>query len=139
MALSGSLKLEGLGAEYNVLECEYEFNQSVDSNGKPCAYPRGGFITFTILAPSEEDNLFHEWMMSKADVKGGTFTFPVTVGKEHKKKIVRFKYAYCIRLYEYFNNQSEMQMIMKITLSAAVISFGNLKVVYNNNELLSLH
>ena len=137
MAQNGSLKLEGKEAEYNVLECEYEFNQPVDGNGKPSAYPRGGFIKFTILAPNEDDTLFHEWMMSKADVKGGTFTFPVTVGTEHKKKVVKFKYAHCIRLYESFNNQSEMQMTMQITLSATVISFGNDKVVYNNNELLS--
>jgi hypothetical protein len=137
MAQNGSLRLEGKQAEYNVLECEYEFNQPVDGNGKPCAYPRGGLITFTILAPSDDDTIFHEWMISKADVKGGTFTFPVTVGTEHKKKTVTFNYAHCIRLHESFNNQNEMQMVMKITLSAAVIIFGAGKVTFNNNELLS--
>jgi len=137
MAQNGSLKLEGKQAEYNVLECEYEFNQPVDGNGKPSAYPRGGLITFTILAPSEDDTIFHEWMISKADVKGGMFTFPVTVGTAHKKKTVTFSHAHCIRLLESFNNQSETQMLMKITLSAAVISFASGKVTYNNNELLS--
>jgi len=137
MAQNGSLKLEGKEAEYNVLDCEYEFNQPVDSNGKPSANPRGGLIKFTILAPAEDDILFHEWMLSKAEVKGGTFTFPVTVGTDHKKKTVIFKYAHCIHLHEIFSNQTDMQMVMKITLSAAFIAFGNHRVIYNNNELLS--
>jgi len=135
MALNGTLKISGKESEYNVLECEYEFNQPVDSNGKPSANPRGGLINFTILAPDESDTLFYEWMFSKAEVKQGKFIFPITVGTDHNKKILEFEFGHCIHLYEYFNNQNSIQMYMKITVSAAIIKFG--KAVYTNNELLA--
>ena len=137
MALPGTLKLDGREPEYNVLECEYEFNQPIDSNGKPSGNPRGGLIQFTILAPDENNTTFHEWMLNKSEMKEGIFRFEITEGTEHIQKVLEFKYAHCIHLYEYFNSQNTVQMYTKITLSAAIISFGKKGTVYTNNELLT--
>jgi len=135
MALAATLQLDGKGAEYNVLECDYEFNQPIDSNGKPSGNPRGGLIRFTILAPDKNNTTFHEWMLNKSEMKNGVFKFDITIGTELSQKVLEFKYAHCIRLYEHFNNQESVQMIAKITLSAAHISFGG-GAVFTNNEMM---
>lgn len=137
MAITATLKLDGKEPGYNVLVCEYEFNQPIDSNGKPCANPKGGIIQFTIQSPSENDTTFHEWMLSKTNVKKGDFEFVITVGAEKSKKILKFEQAHCIHLNEYFDNQSPIQMLAKITLSAAKISFGKKGTDFTNNELLA--
>jgi len=137
MALGATLQLDGRDPEYNVLECEYEFTKPIDSNGKPSGNPRGGLIHFTILAPDENNPTFHEWMLNKSEMKEGVFKFEITVGTEHTQKVMTFQYAHCIHLYEYFNNQNTVQMYTKITLSAAIISFGKAGTVFTNNELLT--
>ena len=132
MALEAKLKIEG--KSYTVLESSYEFNQPIDSNGKPSAYPRGGLINITIQAPDNKDSLFHEWMFSKSEVKEGEIDFTVTKELNHNSKLLKFEYAHCIHLNEYFNNTNTIQMYMKIIISAAIIKFGS--VTYTNNELL---
>jgi len=135
MALAATLTLDG--EEYNILECEYEFIQPIDSNGKPSGSPRGGLIHFTTILASEHANtVFHEWMLNKSDMKDGEFGFLVTDRTEQWYKRLKFQHAHCIHLYEYFNNQNEIQMYTKITLSAAVIAFGE-GGVYTNNEFLA--
>jgi hypothetical protein len=137
MAITATLKLDGKEPGYNVLECEYEFNQPIDGNGKPCEDPSGGIIDFTILAPSESDTTFHEWMLSKTNVKKGEITFVIQVGAEKSSKVIKFEHAHCVNLKEIFDNQTSTQMITKITLSAAKISFGGKGTEYTNNELLA--
>ena len=137
MAITAKLMLDGKFPGYNVIECEYEFNQEIDKNGKPCANPRGGIIKFTILSPSENDTTLHEWMLNKTEVKQGIFTFDITLGAEKNRKTLSFEHAHCIHLNEYFNDQKSIQMITKIILSAAKISFGGKGTNYTNNELLS--
>ena len=39
-------KLELDGGSYNILECSYEFTQSIDSMGKPQGMPKGGELKF---------------------------------------------------------------------------------------------
>ena len=41
-------KLELDGGSYNILECSYEFTQSIDSMGKPQGMPKGGEIRIRI-------------------------------------------------------------------------------------------
>ena len=135
MAIAATLQLDGKGAEYGVVECEYEFNQPIDSNGKPSGNPRGGLIRFTILAPDKSNTTFHEWMFNKSEMKNGVFKFDITIGTELCHKVLEFKYAHCIHLYEHFSSQDSVQMITKITLSAAHISFGG-GAVYTNNEMM---
>ena len=132
MAYQGDLIIQG--RIYNVLECDYEFNQPIDNNFKPSAYPQGGLITFTLNSVNEEDTFFHDWMMSISEVKEGTLKFPISEGIIHKWKLVNFKYAHCIHLSEHFSEHDARHMTMKITICAALINFGG-KAEFRNRDL----
>ena len=60
MALQGELKIGG--RTYGVVECAYEFNQSIDDTGKPVTRPKGGQITFVMPATSDDDLFFYKWI-----------------------------------------------------------------------------
>jgi len=132
MAYSSKLTLDG--KDYNVQDCDYEFSQAVDLNGKPCAYPRGGLINFTVITPI--GTVFHKWMFDISEVKDGEFIFLISDGTQQTIKKVAFQKAHCIRLAENFNNYTATHMTMKVTISAGIISFNDGTAVYTNNELL---
>ena len=75
MALQGSLKIGG--RTYGIVECEYEFVQTIDDTGKPTSRPMGGQITFVMPATSDDDVFFYKWMVHKTEVKSGIFRFCV--------------------------------------------------------------
>ncbi len=135
MALKGVLRIDGKALEYEILECEYEFVQPIKENGQPAGRPGGGLIHFTALSPYDGDMLFHEWMMNKTEHKDGEIVFEVVDSAKIETKTLHFKQAYCIRLYEYFNAHSSLQMYVKITISASEISFGKgCSVVFKNDS-----
>jgi hypothetical protein len=123
MAHDAKLKIES--KEYSVIECDYEFVQSIKDNGQPAGYPTGGIIHVTVVAPDNNDTLLHAWMESSIDHKDGTITFAVVDTNNPSKKTLKFERAYCIGLREHFNTQSVMQMTAKITISATKITFGD--------------
>ena len=61
------------GQEYNVLHCTYNFEQSMDSTGKPSGKPLGGQIMITLESQGKFD-LFH-WMASPDQTKDGSIIF----------------------------------------------------------------
>ena len=133
MAHQALLKLDN--KEYNIMECEYEFIQPVKDNGQPAGYPAGGLIHFTIVTPDDSDLFIHDWMQSATEHKDGQIIFSVIDTAKPSTKTLNFKQAYCIRLYEYFNGQTNVQMLSKITISADEISFGNSgSVVFKNDR-----
>ncbi|MBR0054630.1 MAG: hypothetical protein IJP65_04945 [Bacteroidales bacterium] len=123
MALAGTLKIES--KEYNILECEYEFTQAVDHTGRPTDRTRGGLINIVIEAPADSNLVLHEWMRDKDAVKDGTITLTVNQDHVDSKKTIDFKDAYCVRLYEYYNNNNSVQMYMKLSIMAGTVIFGN--------------
>jgi hypothetical protein len=122
MEHKATLEIEGI--KYKVLECEYEFAQAVKANGQPAGRPVGGLIQFIIVAPCDNDMRFHKWMMDKTTHHDGKITFEVQENNKLSPKTLSFKNAYCIRLYEYFNEYNNRQMYTKITISAEKITFG---------------
>jgi len=135
MALTAKLKL-GM-KEFNLLKCEYEFNQPIDKNGKPCANPKGGIIDFTIHTQKEVDIVFHEWMLSKIEEKGGEIEFDIPVKAKSTSMKLVFNHAHCIYLNGKFDSQSPTQMLTRVKISAAVIYFGSNGPFFTNNELLA--
>ena len=123
MALESKLIIEG--HQYNVLECEYEYTQAVDITGRPSDRPRGGMINVIIASPDDSDLMFHEWMKEKNVTKEGQIILKVNKDNWDSNKSIFFKDAYCVRLYEYFNNNNSIQMYMKINIMAGSIIFGN--------------
>ena len=133
MAHQAKLKIER--NEYSVIKCEYEFIQPIQENGQPAGRPAGGMIHLVVVALDDNDMFLHDWMQSATEHKDGQIVFSVVDAGNQSVKTLHFKRAYCIRLYEYFNVQSEMQMYTQITISAAEIAFGeNESVVFKNDR-----
>lgn len=122
MALTATLRIDN--HSYYVMECDYEFSQEVDFTGRPSDRPRGGLINLVISAPDDNDLGFHEWMFDKNLTKDGEIELVINKDSIDKHRIISFKDAYCVRLYEYFNNNNPLQMYMKIGIMAGSIIFG---------------
>ena len=122
MALTGILTIDS--TKYEVLECEYEFTQAVDHTGRPTDRTRGGMINVVIVAPDDNDLSLHEWMRDKDTTKDDTIKLVVNQGNVFKDKTIKFKDAYCVRLYEYFNNNNSVQMYLKLSMMAGTVAFG---------------
>lgn len=123
MALESFLSVDK--KTYSLLECEYEFTQAVDVTGRPSDRPRGGVINLVIVSPDDTDMTFHEWMREKDEVKDGDIILNVNSQGSFAKKTIHFADAYCIRLYEYFNNSNSLPMYTKISLMATAMTFGD--------------
>lgn len=123
MALTGTLVIEN--KEYIILECEYEFTQAVDHTGRPTDRTRGGLINVVIAAPGNDNLVLHEWMRDKDAVKDGTINLTINSDNVDKPKTIQFKDAYCVRLYEYFNNNNSVQMYLKLSIMAGTVIFGD--------------
>lgn len=123
MALIAELTVEN--RTYSVMECDYEFTQAVDITGRPSDRPRGGLLNVVILSPDDSDLSLHEWMRDKDTTKDGQITLYVNRDAVMAPKTIRFENAYCIRLYEYFNNNNTLPMYMKLSIMAGVLTFGD--------------
>ena len=133
MALQGCLHLGG--REYGIVECSYEFSQSVDDTGKPVSRPQGGTITFVMPATSDDDLFFYKWMFNKSEVKSGYFRFTVfTSANKPSCKTVYFTNAYCIGLRDFFNDNDSRLMHTTITISAEIITIGSSDTARFTNE-----
>lgn len=134
MALQGKLHILG-GKEYGVVECAYEFHQSVDDTGKPISRTQGGTITFVTPATSDEDVFFYKWMFNKTQVQSGYFKFIVYANDNKQSyKTLEFTNAYCIDLKDYFNDNDSKLMYTTVTISAQIISIGTLDTAIFTNE-----
>lgn len=134
MALQGNLNIVG-GGTYGVVECEYEFRQSVDDAGKPVSRPNGGIIRFIMPATSDDDVFFYKWMVHKTEMHSGLFRFCVySNGNRRSYKSVQFMNAYCIGLKDYFNDNDSKLMYTTVILSAEVIRVGSLDSAMLINE-----
>lgn len=123
MALKSYLTIEK--KRYSLLECSYEFRQSVDITGRPSDRPRGGVLEMVFVSPDDTDMLFHEWMKEKDLVKDGEVLLMVNKDGEFSEKRIRFKDAYCIRLREYFNDGNALPMYTEISVVANELTFGD--------------
>lgn len=133
MALQGNLEIGG--QNYEVVECEYDFRQSVDDTGKPVSRPQGGQITFVMPSTSDDDLFFYKWMFNKTEVNSGRFQFVVySANNKRSYKTVAFTNAFCIALKDYFNDNDSKLMYTTVTLSAEIIRIGSLDRALFTNE-----
>lgn len=133
MALQGQVTIGG--RTYGVVECAYDFSQSLDDTGKPTSRPKGGTITFVIPSTSDDDLFFYNWMFNKTQVYNGIFKFCVyTTRNKQSYKTVFFTNAYCVSLKDYFNDNDSKLMYTTITISAEIIRIGTLNSATFTNE-----
>jgi len=122
------------GNVYEALECKYEFSQSIDQAGKPSTRPRGGHIHIIMKSTGDDDMLFQEWMFKRTEAKSGKIIFVISgEGNKRKIKTLHFTDAFCVNLSEHFNYNDSILMHMKVTLSAAVIKFGDSGTEFKND------
>lgn len=123
-SIGGALGLLG-SKKYGIIECAYEFTQSIDDTGKPTSRPRGGRITFVMPTSEDGDPFFYNWMFDKSQTHDGTFTFTVYAENNRRcTKQVHFTNAYCVELKEYFNNSDSRLMYTTVTISAEIITIS---------------
>jgi len=121
MAHEATLKI--VGTKYDIVECEYEFNQAINKNGQPAGIPNVTEIRFVVQTPDNEDLSLHDWMRSETRTFDGEATFSVINQGKFSTRVMRFYAAHCIRLREHIRAQDE-QMLTEITLNVRAISFG---------------
>lgn len=133
MALRGKITIKG--DTYDVVECAYDFHQSIDETGKPVSRPQGGTITFVMPATSDANVFFYRWMFNKTEVQSGVFEFTVFVSEKTTSiKTLKFENAYCIELKDYFNDNDSKLMYTTITISAQKITIGSNNPAEFSNE-----
>lgn len=108
-------KLELEGNSYNVLECEYTFNQNYSPTGKPLGLPQGGEISLRI--ESLGNTIFFDWMIDPAHTKNGKITF-FRRDAISKLQQITFKNAFCVFLSEHFNALDQQPLQLNIKISA---------------------
>ncbi len=111
------------GQNYNVLHCNYFFEQPMDNTGKPSGKPLGGQIMVTLESQGKFD-LFH-WMASPDQTKDGHLIFYKRDAMSQLQK-VDFTEAYCVSLEEEFNSVDDIPMQKRIVISAKTIKIGDM-------------
>ncbi|MRX64899.1 type VI secretion system tube protein TssD [Maribacter luteus] len=111
------------GQDYNVLHCTYNFEQPMDSTGKPAGKPLGGQIMVTLESQGKYD-LFH-WMSSPDQTKDGTIIFFKRDAMSQLQR-VEFSKAYCVSLEEEFDAIDDIPMQKRIVISAKTIKIGDM-------------
>lgn len=63
-------------------------------------------------------------MRDKDTIKDGEIVLYVNRDSDFSVKTISFKDAYCVRLYEYFNDGNSLPMYTKIGIMASSLAFG---------------
>lgn len=112
--------------KYELVECEYEFYQSLDESSKPSSRPQSGLIKFVMPAQGDDDMFFYNWMFNRAEKHNGTIEMLLSTSEGTKKYLhMYFEDAYMVNMYQYFNNSNSLLVRTKVTLSARKFTFGN--------------
>lgn len=113
------------GKRYELVECEYEFYQSLDESSKPSSRPQSGLIKFVMPAQGDDDLFFYNWMFNRAETHNGTIEMLLSTDDNQKKYLhLYFEDAYMVNMYQYFNNSNSLLVRTKVTLSARKFTFG---------------
>lgn len=111
--------------KYELVECEYEFYQSLDESGKPASRPQSGLIKFVMPAQDDDDLFFYNWMFNRAETHDGTIEMLLSTDDNKKHYLhLFFEDAYMINMYQYFHNNNSLLVRTKVTLSARKFTFG---------------
>ncbi len=111
------------GKQYNVLHCIYNFEQPVDTTGKPMARPNGGRLMATIEADGSYD-LLH-WMSSPDQTKNGSIVFYKRDAVAKLQEII-FQKAYCVSLETEFDAIDDSPLQNRIVISAKSLRIGDM-------------
>ena len=111
------------GNEFRVLSCSYHLYQETDVTGRPSSVTRGGQITITI--ESTDDTSLFNWMTNSYECKNGSVKFFKRDSELAIMKRVDFEEAYLVSFEETFTHNTEMPMIITISISAKKMKIGD--------------
>lgn len=132
---AAAVEAHGEKSKYELVECEYEFYQSLDESGKPSSRPQSGLIKFVMPAQGDDDLFFYNWMFNRAEKHNGTIEMLLSTDDNKKKYLhLYFEDAYMVNMYQYFNNNNSLLVRTKVTLSARKFTFGNTKPADFEND-----
>ena len=117
-------KLHIDGQTYNILRCNYTFDQPMDDTGKPSGKPRGGQISLTVESEGRQD-LYH-WMKEPDQTKDGSLIFYKRDALSQLQK-VEFTKAFCVKLSESFDADGNKPMQKHLVISAQTIKIGEME------------
>ncbi len=143
MSLKATLHLVDANMTYSIVECEYEMVQPVNADGQPNGGVKAGRIVVTIVSP-EKAQVLQEWMLNDYKQHDGYIEMDVNYNRfgPNSCRYIQFQNAFCVGLYEYFNNQTSNMATMRLTLYAEVISFLNsrngIAVGYDNLHKIAI-
>ncbi|MEP7111044.1 MAG: type VI secretion system tube protein TssD [Ferruginibacter sp.] len=127
MATPTGITLSLNGTDYDVISCNYFFNQGLGQDGRPNGSVNGGQIQLSIM--STEDTALVEWMCSPSKSNDGTITFYQPDDPSKTMKKLEFKRGYCVSFSESFSSGPSGSQSLAIT--ANEITIGNAEI---NNE-----
>lgn len=112
------------GKEYNILRCTYDFDQPMDSTGKPIGKPQGGQIMATVEADGSYD-LLH-WMASPDQVKDGSVVYYKRDAMSRLQQVL-FTKAFCVKLTTHFEASGPSPLQIRLIISARTLQIGDMK------------
>ena len=122
MSFKATFKFDGGNDDgYDVLSCNYSFNQAVDQKGQVASIVRGGNISVQVEA-SDDDSIV-EWMIDPFKKVNGSITF-MKLDQDSTMKEVSFEDGYCVQYSEVFNSSNNSPMLLSLTISAKKITVG---------------
>lgn len=122
MSYTARLHIEGHQLQnegIRVTECEFGFAQEIDIRGMPVSEIRGGIINLSIIIENDSEILW--WMISATADKNGYISF---LGDDPSKpyKKVEFKDARLVSYNEYFKEQAEVIIKLKISSRNIIVA-----------------
>lgn len=111
----------------NVLECSYDFNQSIGPDGRPVELPRAGLIHLLLESTSNTDIL--SWMVMPHTFKDGEIVF-YNRDSMSSNKTLTFHDAICVSYHEEFSAEDTLPMKTRIAISARAMDIND--VSYEN-------
>ena len=125
---SGTDFLSLIKSGYELMNCQYSFQQGVDDTGKASTEVFGGTLSLTL--PMLPPNVIVEWALDSRKYKDGV----IVVLDEHNipmEKIL-FKNAACINLSIDYTQKGESYTFTKIVLQAEKLMVGNGGLDFDN-------
>jgi hypothetical protein len=123
MSFKAELKFNDSNNIYRILECDYEFTQSIDATGKPCAKTKGGMIH--VVVESMYDPAMMQWAVATSNVRSGKIVFYKDDSEKSTLKTLVFKNAYCVHLQDRFHSEGQYPMSTSFTINAQEITLDD--------------
>jgi hypothetical protein len=119
MAYKATLSVNG--TDYDVVSCNYMFNQNIGTDGRPTSDVNGGQVSVSVLSSGNTGLV--EWMADKSKTYDGKVTFYQFDNSDQVLKELDFTKAFCVGYTETFSNAGNM--VESIYLSAQKLTIGN--------------